>query len=63
MNLKTCALLALLSARGLASEPAPATLSGSILASDGSSLPGARITLQPASPDSPPAAVAASRPR
>ena len=45
MKLKTCVLVALLSTRGFASEPAPATLSGSILAADGSGLPGARVTV------------------
>jgi len=60
MKLKTCVLAALISARGLASEPAPASLSGSILASDGSGLPGARVTVLPSTPDARPAAVVAS---
>ena len=60
MKLKTCVLLALLSAPGLASEPAPATLSGSILASDGSGLPGSRVTVLPAAHGARPAAVVVS---
>lgn len=60
MKLKTCVLLALLSAPGSASEPVPATLSGSILASDGSGLPGARVTVLSEGPESRPAAVIAS---
>ena len=60
MYLNTLALLALLSAPGLASEPVPATLTGSILSTDGSGLPGARVTVLPASPGSAPAAVVTS---
>ncbi|MBK9372537.1 MAG: TonB-dependent receptor [Holophagales bacterium] len=60
MKLKTCVLLALLAAKGLAADPVPATLSGSILATDGSGLPGARVTVLPEGPDSRPAAVIAS---
>ena len=60
MKLTTCVLVALLSARAFASESAPATLSGAILAVDGSGLPGARVTVSPATPGSRPAAVVAS---
>lgn len=60
MKLKTCVLLTLLSVPGLASESVPATLSGSILATDGSGLPGARVTVLPDGPDSRSAAVVAS---
>ena len=60
MKLQTCVLVALLSARGLASEPAPATLSGSILAADGSGLPGARVTVVPSPSGSGPAGTVAS---
>ncbi len=60
MQLKTCVLLALLSARAFASESAPATLSGSILTADGSGLPGARVTVLPSTPDALPAAVVVS---
>lgn len=60
MQLKTCVLLALLSAPGLGSESVPATLSGSILGTDGNGLPGARVTVLPSTRDAPPAAVVAS---
>ena len=60
MTLKSCLLVALLSTRGLASEPAPATLSGSILAADGTGLPGARVSVVASPAGSPPAAVVAS---
>jgi iron complex outermembrane receptor protein len=60
MKLTICLLCAALSARGFASEPAPATLSGSILATDGSGLPGARVTVLSERPESRPAAVIAS---
>lgn len=46
MKLETCLLLAILAGRGIAAGTAPATLSGSILAADGSGLPGARVTVQ-----------------
>ncbi|HYN42446.1 MAG TPA: TonB-dependent receptor, partial [Thermoanaerobaculia bacterium] len=60
MNLKICVFLALLSARGFASESVPATLSGSILGTDGSGLPGARVTVLSSTSDTLPAAVVAS---
>ncbi len=60
MKLKTCVLVALLSTRGFASEPAPATLSGSILAADGSGLPGARVTVVSSPSGLSPASVVAS---
>lgn len=60
MKLKTCVLLCLLSATGIASDSVPASLSGSILAADGSGLPGARVTVLSEGPDSRPAAVVAS---
>ncbi len=60
MRLKTCVLLALLAAPGFASEPVPATLSGSILAADGSGLPGARVSVLPAAPDARPSAIVVS---
>ena len=60
MQLKTCVLLALLSAPGLGSESVPATISGSILGNDGSGLPGARVTVLPSTRDGLPAVVAAS---
>ena len=57
MKLMTCVLAALLAAPGLASKPVPATLSGSILATDGSGLPGARVSVLPAAGDRATAAV------
>ena len=60
MKLKTCLLVALFATRGFASEPAPATLSGSILASDGSGLPGARITVLASPAATVPASIVAS---
>ena len=61
MKLETCLLLAILAGRGVAAETAPATLSGSILAADGSGLPGARVTVQPAEPARPAAVVASGQ--
>ncbi len=60
MQLKTCVLLALLSAPGLGSESVPTALSGSILGTDGSGLPGARITVLTSTSDPLPVAVVAS---
>jgi len=60
MKLPTCLLLALLAGPGLASEPAPATLSGAVRAADGSALPGARVTVLPSSPGASRAATVAS---
>jgi iron complex outermembrane receptor protein len=60
MYLQTCLLFALLSAPGLGSEPVPATLFGSVLATDGSGLPGARVTVLPSGSNPRPAAVVAS---
>lgn len=61
MKLETFLLLAILAGRGIAAETAPATLSGSILAADGSGLPGARVTVQPAHPERPAAVVASGQ--
>lgn len=61
MKLKTCALLALLCAPAFASEPAPASLSGSILATDGSALPGARVTVLPGAGERPGLTVASGQ--
>lgn len=61
MKLKSCVLVALFAAPGLASETAPATLSGSIFAADGSGLPGARVTVLPAVGDQPSAIVASGQ--
>ena len=60
MKLKPCLLLALLAGPCLASEPSPATLSGAVRATDGSGLPGARVTVLPSPPGSASAATVAS---
>lgn len=60
MKLLICGLIALLPARGAVSESAPATLSGSILGTDGSGLPGARVSVFPETSNTRPAAVVAS---
>ena len=60
MPIRTCVLAALFLARSLDAESVPATLSGSILAADGSGLPGARVTVLAPGPARPPVAVTAS---
>lgn len=60
MKLRFCLFLVLLAGPGLASEPVPASLSGTVRTADGSALPGARVTVLPSRPGAAPAATVAS---